>query len=133
MNLFNILAARLEEMLAAAIRVLPQLGIAAAILVLTAFAARFAGRIADRLLKRTEVRGTLINLAETLVGATIWILGAMIASSIVLPGVTPANLLAVVGLGSVAVGFAFKDIFENFLAGVLIMLRWKMRIGDMIE
>lgn len=43
------------------------------------------------------------------------------------------SLLAVLGLGSVAVGFAFKDIFENFLAGVLIMLRKKMRIGDMIE
>ncbi|QXQ05308.1 mechanosensitive ion channel [Sphingosinicellaceae bacterium] len=133
MNLLNILIAQLEAMLAAAIRILPQLGIALVILTATWFAARFAGRIADRLLKRTEVRGTLINLAETLVSVTIWIVGSMVASSIVLPGVTPANLLAVVGLGSVAVGFAFKDIFENFLAGVLIMLRWKMRIGDIIE
>ena len=57
----------------------------------------------------------------------------LIAMSIVLPGVTPANILAVLGLGSVAVGFAFKDIFENFLAGVLIMLRKQMRIGDFIR
>ena len=53
--------------------------------------------------------------------------------SIVLLGVTPANIPAVLGLGSVAVGFAFKDIFENFLAGVLIMLRKQMRIGDFIR
>ena len=32
-----------------------------------------------------------------------------------------------------AIGFAFQDIFENFLAGVLIMVREKMRIGDVIE
>ena len=32
-----------------------------------------------------------------------------------------------------AIGFAFQDIFENFLAGVLIMLRDKMNIGDLIE
>ena len=40
---------------------------------------------------------------------------------------------SVVGFGSIAVGFAFKDIFENFLAGILIMMRKKMRIGDHIE
>lgn len=133
MNLVNILLRRLHEMLTEFVRILPQLGIAMVILLATWFVAKFARRIADRLLSRTEVRGTLINLAETLVGVMIWIVGLMIASSIVLPGVTPANLLAVVGLGSVAVGFAFKDIFENFLAGILIMLRPKMRIGDMIE
>ena len=133
MNLVSILLHRLREMVAEFIRTLPQLGIAMVILLATWFAAKFARRIADRLLSRTEVRGTLVNLAETLVGVVIWIVGLMIASSIVLPGVTPANLLAVVGLGSVAVGFAFKDIFENFLAGILIMLRPKMRIGDMIE
>ena len=118
MNLVSILLHRLREMLAEFIRILPQLGIAMVILLATWFAAKFARRVADRLLSRTEVRGTLINLAETLVSVVIWIVGLMIASSIVLPGVTPANLLAVVGLGSVAVGFAFKDIFENFLAGI---------------
>jgi len=63
----------------------------------------------------------------------IWMIGVMIAISIIFPGITPASLLAVLGLGSVAVGFAFKDIFENFLAGILIMLRKKMNIGDVIE
>ena len=133
MNLVNILFQRLQEMAAGLIRLLPQLAIGLTVLLVTWIVAKFARRIADRLLAHTHVRGTLINLAETLINVLIWIVGLMIASSIVLPGVTPANLLAVVGLGSVAVGFAFKDIFENFLAGVLIMLRRKMRIGDMIE
>ena len=51
----------------------------------------------------------------------------------ILPGVTAGSLLTVIGFGSIAVGFAFKDIFENFLAGILIMMRKKMRIGDHIE
>ena len=42
-------------------------------------------------------------------------------------------MIAGLGIGALAIGFAFQDIFENFLAGVLIMLREKMRIGDMIE
>lgn len=133
MNPVNILLHRLQELVAQFIRVLPQLLIGVVVLLITWLAAKFARRIADRLLRHTQVRGALVNLAETLIGVLIWVVGLMVASSIVLPGVTPANLLAVVGLGSVAVGFAFKDIFENFLAGVLIMLRRKMRIGDMIE
>ncbi|MBG6119879.1 MULTISPECIES: mechanosensitive ion channel family protein [unclassified Sphingobium] len=133
MDLVEILVNRLQQMLADFIRVLPQLGIALVVLMLTWLAAKFARRIAERLLRHTDIRGTLINLFETVTGVIIWLIGLMIASSIVLPGVTPANLLALVGLGSVAVGFAFKDIFENFLAGILIMLRRKMRIGDMIE
>jgi len=36
-------------------------------------------------------------------------------------------------IGSVVIGFAFKDIFENFLAGIIILLRCDMRIGDYIE
>jgi small-conductance mechanosensitive channel len=46
---------------------------------------------------------------------------------------TPASLFAGLGIGALAIGFAFQDIFENFLAGVLIMVRDRMRIGDTIE
>lgn len=46
---------------------------------------------------------------------------------------TPAKMLAGLGLGSVAIGFAFKDVFENFMSGAMIMLRKPMRIGDFIE
>lgn len=114
------------------IRLLPQLSIAIVVLVVTYILAKFARRIAERLLTRTDLRGTLVNLVETLIGVLIWVVGLLITATIVFPGVTPANILAVLGLGSVAVGFAFKDIFENFLAGVLIMLRKQMRIGDVI-
>ncbi len=63
----------------------------------------------------------------------IWLVGLMVAATVMMPGLTPASLIAGLGIGAVAIGFAFQDIFENFLAGVLIMLREKMRIGDVIE
>lgn len=133
MDIVAILVRRIRDMGTEFVRILPQLGIALLLLGATFFVAKSARRIAERLLSHTDLRGSLVNLVETLVGVTIWVLGILIAMSIVLPGVTPANILAVLGLGSVAVGFAFKDIFENFLAGVLIMLRKQMRIGDFIR
>jgi small conductance mechanosensitive channel len=57
----------------------------------------------------------------------------LIAVTIVFPSLTPANMLTALGLGSVAIGFAFKDVFENFFAGIMIMLRRPMRMGDYIE
>ena len=56
----------------------------------------------------------------------------MIAAIIAFPGLTPTKMLAGLGIGSVAIGFAFKDIFENFLAGIIILLRREMRINDFI-
>lgn len=132
-NLVNILFHRLWEMATEFIKLLPQMAIALLVLVATWAIVRFSRRLAERMLSQTDTRGTLVNLGETLIDVAIWIVGILIAMSIVVPSVTPANILAVLGLGSVAVGFAFKDIFENFLAGMLIMLRKPMRIGDMIE
>lgn len=63
----------------------------------------------------------------------IWLFGIMIAAIIAFPDLTPTKMLAGLGIGSVAIGFAFKDIFENFLAGIIILIRKEMRINDFIE
>lgn len=133
MDFLDILIDRVNEMMADFVRVLPQLGIALFVVVITWAVAKGARRVLDRVLRRADLRETLINLFETVLGVMIWTIGLLIAATIVFPGITPANLIALLGLGSVAIGFAFKDIFENFLAGILIMLRKKVNIGDVIE
>ncbi len=62
----------------------------------------------------------------------IAILGLLISITAAFPGFTPANLIGTLGIGGVAIGFAFKDIFENFLAGILILVTRPFRIGDQI-
>ena len=79
------------------------------------------------------MRAALKQLVETIVRLAIWLVGILIAATVAVPGMTPAGLFAGLGVGAVAIGFAFQDIFQNFLAGVLIMIREKMRIGDVIE
>jgi small conductance mechanosensitive channel len=36
------------------------------------------------------------------------------------------------GVGSVAIGFAFQNILQNFLAGILLLLQEPFRMGDWI-
>jgi small-conductance mechanosensitive channel len=62
----------------------------------------------------------------------IVLLGFLIAATIALPSVKPSDVLGFLGLGGVAVGFAFKDIFQNFLAGLLLLMREPFRLGDQI-
>jgi small conductance mechanosensitive channel len=133
MDLFNILLERVQDMVAGFVRMVPQLAIAVVVLIVTWGIANLARAIVDRITKRARVRPSLATLFSTLAGITIWIFGILVALAVLLPGVTAGSLLALVGFGSVAIGFAFKDIFENFLAGMLIMMRRKMRIGDHIK
>lgn len=111
---------------------IPVIVIAIIVLLVTGLIAGSAVKIADKLTGKTELRPSLKTLTETFVRLAIWLLGVMLAAIIVFPDLTPGSLFAGLGIGAVAIGFAFQDIFENFLAGVLIMLREKMRIGDVI-
>ena len=51
---------------------------------------------------------------------------------VVFPSVKPVNMLAGLGFFSVAAGFAFQDILENLLSGLLLILRQPFRSGDQI-
>lgn len=64
-------------------------------------------------------------------GAII-VVGTLVAVAAAFPGFTPGNLVSALGIGGIAIGFAFKDIFENFLAGILILVTRPFRIGDQI-
>ncbi|MEO6592415.1 MAG: mechanosensitive ion channel family protein [Gemmatimonadaceae bacterium] len=62
----------------------------------------------------------------------IVVVGFLFAVAAAFPGFTPGNLVSALGIGGIAIGFAFKDIFENFLSGILILLTRPFRIGDQI-
>lgn len=133
MDLVNILIERLQDMVADFVRTLPQFAIALLVLLITWGMANVVRNLASRVAVRARLRPSLVALFMTISGIVVWLFGILIALAVLLPGVTAGSLLTVIGFGSVAIGFAFKDIFENFIAGILIMLRKKMRIGDQIE
>lgn len=60
-------------------------------------------------------------------------LGLMIALVIALPTFKPAQLVQFLGISSVAIGFAFRDVLQNFLAGILLLLNEPFRVGDQIK
>ncbi|MFI4915189.1 MAG: mechanosensitive ion channel family protein [Phycisphaerales bacterium JB060] len=108
--------------------------IAGTIVVLATIAVGFLARwIVQKLLGRVRMRGSLKELVVRFVVISVWTVGLMIAAMVMFPGLTPTKALAALGVGSIAIGLAFKDIFENFFAGVLILWRFPFENGDWIE
>ena len=65
--------------------------------------------------------------------AIVIIFGLLVSMTIVAPTFHTTDLIKVLGIGTVAIGFAFRDILQNFLAGILLLLHEPFRIEDEIK
>ncbi len=86
--------------------------------------------IGKTLENRSYTRQNLVLVLNRVGSTFILFFGFLIALVIAIPGFTPAQLMSALGIGSVAIGFAFKDIFQNLLSGILILLSEPFKIGD---
>ncbi|MDN6275788.1 mechanosensitive ion channel family protein [Psychrobacter sp.] len=89
-------------------------------------------KVVRKLLGSRSRHQNLVKVFQRIGGALIIFIGIMIAMVIAVPGFTPAKLIGALGIGSVAIGFAFKDIFQNLLSGILLLISEPFRIGDQI-
>lgn len=129
----SILAEQLNTLLRKTVELAPNIVAALVLLLITWLIARLLGGAIRKVLVTSQSRPSLVVALAKLARIIVWVIGILLTATVVFPGLTPTRLLAGLGIGSIAVGLAFKDIFENFLAGFLILLRKPMRIGDDIE
>lgn len=115
-----------------ALTVLPLLLIALVVFALTHLTAVFVSRGVERVSRRWSHNPALPVVLGRFARWGLDLAGLLIALMIALPGFRPAQLASLLGLGSVAIGFAFRDILQNFLAGLLILIQEPYRIGDQI-
>jgi len=133
MEFTSILSEQLSQHALALAESGPRLGAAMIVLLATWALSKLLRAGVARLGRRLRLRRNLIDVLLMLIATAVWIAGALVALTIVFPSITPGRALTTLGLGSIAVGLAFKDTFENFLAGILILLREPFRIGDYVE
>ena len=119
---------RLQEF----IDMLPVLGIALAIVLafgaLSSLLRRWDGLF--RFVSRNQLlRSVIRNLVATLV----LLVGVLLALEILDATKFVGALLGAAGVVGLALGFAFKDIVENYLASVLLAVRRPFRIRDAVD
>jgi small conductance mechanosensitive channel len=112
---------------------LPYMAVALLVFILFYITGVVLRRVAARFTLRTRRHRSVGIVLGRLGQGVLVLLGLLIALVIAVPGFTPGQLVSVLGLSSVAIGFAFRDILQNFLSGILLLLSEPFRIGDQIK
>ncbi|XWK90275.1 MAG: mechanosensitive ion channel family protein [Phormidium sp.] len=124
--------ASLLKLIGYTVEAMPAMIAAIVILILTRYVANLVRNIIRRFgrkaIKNLSLRSLLIQTSYV----TVWAIGILVACVIAFPDLRLGDLIGLLGLSSVAFGFAFQDIFKNFLAGILLLLQEPFRIGDQI-
>lgn len=122
---------RVDNIVDGTVKILPNVVIGVVVFVLFFFASKIAARMLKKYL--TGDRENLGVVFARLARMVFLLLGFLVAAMIIAPSVKPEDLLATLGVGGVAIGFAFKDILQNFLAGILLLVRQPFETGDQIK
>ncbi len=83
--------------------------------------------------RSNSINDTLASLVSRIVGTLIMVFGFLAACVIIIPSFKPSDIIAGLGISTVAIGFAFKDILQNYFAGLLILWRQPFKVGDQIK
>ncbi len=124
--------AKIQGMIDGLIVMLPNIMLAAIVFGLFFFAAGQIKLLVKRLTRRHRQARNLGLVLGRLSQGVVILVGLFIALSIVIPSFQAGDLIQLLGISSVAIGFAFRDILQNFLAGILILLTEPFQIGDQI-
>jgi small-conductance mechanosensitive channel len=121
---------RLQEYGTAFLEFLPVGLIALLVVLVTVGVSRWIGRW--DLAARMRMSPLAWGLARRVLQFVIAILGLVITFDLL--GVTSlvGALLGTAGVAGLAVGFAFQDIIENYLAGALLSIRQPFRVNDVV-
>jgi small conductance mechanosensitive channel len=123
---------KIDAMMDGFFAAIPNALLALVVLALAYFVAKRTGSLVRRILASRWPRGTAGLVLGRLLRWVIMLLGLLVAFSITFPSLTTRDLIQFLGIGTVAVGFAFRDVLQNFLAGIILLLTHPFRIGDEI-
>jgi small-conductance mechanosensitive channel len=110
---------------------LPLIGIAVLVVVLGVLVARYLAIGVDRALRRGDTDRAATGLITQLV-RLLAITGALLLA-LTIAGVPVGPALAGLGLAGLALAFALQSILENFVAGLILLIRKPFRAGDQIR
>jgi small conductance mechanosensitive channel len=132
-NFLDILRSELLDWYTEFVRLLPRLAFA----VLFFIAAYLFADLIRRLLRKRLDRRSEDNILSAFLSRVAKGIVLLMAVGLVLKilglGSLANGMLAGAGIGAFIVGFAFKDIGENFLAGVLLAFKRPFKPGDIVE
>lgn len=129
----DVFVERFTSMWDSFLRAVPGLVVAVVTVLLALLVARLVKRLVRSSTRSAGMRPGLSILFSRVWSGGIIILGVLLALAIAVPSLDFAAALGALGIGGIVIGFALKDIVQNFLAGILILVNRPFRLGDQIR
>ena len=123
---------KIQGMIDSFIVMLPNIVLALIVFFVFFSAARMIKSLVKRLTRRHRQARNLGMVLGRLSQGIVILVGLFVALSIVIPTFKAGDLIQLLGISGVAIGFAFRDILQNFLAGILILLTEPFQLDDQI-
>lgn len=132
-EIYKLLTEKLEGWIESGITVLPNIVVAIVIAIVFGVLAKAVGNVSGKIMRRTFESRQIAGLLTSILKFIIIIAGIFIALDFIGLKGTVTSLLAGAGIVGLAIGFAFQDMTENFIAGIAMGIRKPFEIGDVIE
>jgi small conductance mechanosensitive channel len=129
----NNLVQKLQGWLDNLILGLPNFVLAAIVLTISLFAARYLKKAAKKGLSRTTSNKTVSGFLSNLIVAVFMIISIFVVLSIMNLSDALTAMLGTAGVIGLAVGLALQDPMINLFSGVLMSVRDYYKVGDLIE
>ncbi|HMQ03027.1 MAG TPA: mechanosensitive ion channel [Pyrinomonadaceae bacterium] len=120
----------IDSMITGVVSRLPFLLAALILVVIFWLLSKLVRRIFLAVTRKTSVDIRLRLLISRMLVAFVVGLGILSALTVVIPSFNFGNLIAGLGFSSFVIGFATKDILNNFFSGILILWQRPFQIGD---
>lgn len=115
------------------IKLLPNLLIAAIIIVLGIFLAKKLSALIGKLIRKIWNNSAVIDLFESVIRLTLFGIVFFTALSVLNLDKVVTTILAGAGLLGLGLAFAFQDIAANFISGIFISFRKPLHLGDIVK
>ena len=124
---------KVDSWVLTAAQMLPNILVAIIVLVLFWLAAMLTGRLVKRMVLRFSPYSHIAKLIADISRLAVIAIGVILALSAMSLDRAVASMLAGVGIVSLAIGFASKDIASDYLAGLMIHFTHPYRAGDLLR
>ena len=117
----------------ALIKLLPNIVLAAVVMVIGFYIAKFIRKITSKLVHKISKNITLNNLFSSIVYFSF--IGIVLFTVLTILNLDKAvtSILAGAGILGLALAFAFQDIAANFMSGIFISFRKPLKVGDIVQ
>lgn len=130
---WELIGSKLSRWLETGVQHIPNLIVALVFIIFFSFFVRIAGKVIRNVLRRTFDSRQIADLLSAIIKSCLIMLGIFICLDFIGLKGTVTSLLAGAGIIGLAIGFAFQDMTENLIAGIVMGIRKPFKMGDVIE